>query len=35
MYNVKSLDANEFIDNEEVLASLEEARQKVKDKKRD
>ncbi|NLW23810.1 MAG: [FeFe] hydrogenase H-cluster radical SAM maturase HydG, partial [Clostridia bacterium] len=33
MYNVKSLDANEFIDNEEVLASLEEARQKVKDKK--
>lgn len=32
MYNVKSMDANEFIDDGEVLASINEAKQKVSDR---
>lgn len=32
MYNVNSMDANEFIDDGEILASIDEARRLVKDK---
>ncbi len=32
MYNVKSLDSNEFIDHTEILASIDEAKKLVKDK---
>ena len=34
MYNVKSLDANEFIDNEEVLASWRKPPEGKRQKKR-